>query len=387
MEKALNPENFLSLYEQTMLQDLDGRYLSFLELQKVLENLEKDFELQEIGRSFLGIPIQSLRVGEGSIRILAWSQMHGNETTTTRGILDLVHMFQQKKRDPLVAEILQNCTLLLIPMLNPDGAARYIRENANKVDLNRDAQELREPESRVLRECFERFEPDYCLNLHDQRSIFSAGNKPAPASMSFLAPSMDRERSINLVRKKAMQVIAGINRRLQTVIPGQVGRFDDAFNLNCTGDTFQRLGVPTILFEAGHFQDDYNRQESRRIFSFSAFVALHEIATGKTEQNSLSQYQEIPENKKCFFDIILRRADTGSGLHDVGIQFKEILRGTKVEFEPEVRAIEEHLEHFGHQEIDCSGKQVRLISEQVLNENDIVPMILLNNKKLSIKTH
>jgi hypothetical protein len=39
-------------------------------------------------------------------------------------------------------------------------------------------------------------------------------------------------------------------------IPGQVSRFDDGFNINCIGDKFQSH-VPTILFEAGHFQDDY----------------------------------------------------------------------------------------------------------------------------------
>jgi murein tripeptide amidase MpaA len=36
-------------------------------------------------------------------------------------------------------------------MLNPDGAKTYTRENANKVDLNRDSQDLTQPESKILR--------------------------------------------------------------------------------------------------------------------------------------------------------------------------------------------------------------------------------------------
>jgi murein tripeptide amidase MpaA len=36
-------------------------------------------------------------------------------------------------------KILDAFTFYCIPMLNPDGAA-YTRENANKVDLNRDSQ-------------------------------------------------------------------------------------------------------------------------------------------------------------------------------------------------------------------------------------------------------
>jgi hypothetical protein len=56
---------------------------------------------------------------------------------------------------------------------------------------------------------------------------------------------------------KAIDLIANINTVLQRYIPGQIGRFDDSFNLNCIGDTFQAMGVPTLLFEAGHFEGDY----------------------------------------------------------------------------------------------------------------------------------
>jgi murein tripeptide amidase MpaA len=44
-------------------------------------------------------------------------------------------------------------------MLNPDGASLYTRENANKVDLNRDSQDLTQPESKILRETMQPFVP------------------------------------------------------------------------------------------------------------------------------------------------------------------------------------------------------------------------------------
>jgi murein tripeptide amidase MpaA len=44
-------------------------------------------------------------------------------------------------------------------MLNPDGADMYTRLNANEVDLNRDSQNLTQPESKVLREIFDLFQP------------------------------------------------------------------------------------------------------------------------------------------------------------------------------------------------------------------------------------
>jgi murein tripeptide amidase MpaA len=67
-------------------------------------------------------------------------------------------------------------------MLNPDGADMYTRLNANEVDLNRDSQNLTQPESKVLREIFDLFQPHYCFNLHDQRTIL----RPVkPATVSF----------------------------------------------------------------------------------------------------------------------------------------------------------------------------------------------------------
>ena len=47
-----------------------------------------------------------------------------------------------------------------------------------------------------------------------------------------------------------------INNNLQLSIPDQVGRFDDSFNPNCTGDQYSLLGTPTILIESGFYPED-----------------------------------------------------------------------------------------------------------------------------------
>ena len=41
--------------------------------------------------------------------------------------------------DEPVKRILSALTLYVVPMLNPDGAERYQRRNAQNIDLNRDA--------------------------------------------------------------------------------------------------------------------------------------------------------------------------------------------------------------------------------------------------------
>ena len=115
--------------------------------------------------------------------------MHGNESTTTKAIFDLFNYFELADSKAL----LEACTLLIIPILNPDGAEAYTRFNKNQVDLNRDAQALTQSESKILRTSFESFKPHFCFNMHGQRTIFSAGNTSNSAVLSFLSPSENIE--------------------------------------------------------------------------------------------------------------------------------------------------------------------------------------------------
>ena len=234
---------------------------------KNIEDLIFKYHYQVIGKSVLGKPIYQLVLGSGKTKIFMWSQMHGNEGTTTKALFDFINFLHSDSTESRV--LLSSFTFCLLPMVNPDGAEAYTRENANGIDLNRDAQNLTQPESIVLRQVFDRFQPHYAYNLHDQRTIFGVGSTGKPATLSFLAPSYNEEREINENRQKAINLIAGINDELQKYIPGQVGRFDDSFNINCIGDTFQFLGVPTILFEAGHYPNDYDREITRKYIFFS----------------------------------------------------------------------------------------------------------------------
>jgi hypothetical protein len=375
---------FLENYSSFRAAHVSGRFLSYPELLPELQKLRTEFPVKEIGRSFLNVPVETIQLGNGPVKILGWSQMHGNETTTTKGIIDLLYFFSYFKNDKEVKEMLNRFTFLIIPMLNPDGAARYTRENVNKIDLNRDAQDIKEPESRILRACFEDFKPDYCFNLHDQRTIFGVGSKPA--TLSFLAPSMDSDCAVTETRKKAMKIIVAMNAALQEQIPGQVGRFDDSFNINCTGDYFQATETPTILFECGHFPGDYQREETRKLFAYSVLMAIENIVSGDFQQKSVEAYFAIPENEKNFYDIILRNAMVKGKKVDIALQYKEVMKSGEINFIPEVQKISPNIPSRGHREIECLDQMVENMDERELSENDIVEVILLNKEKLSIKS-
>ena len=116
----------------------------------------------------------------------------------------------------------------------------------DKVDLNRDAIHLSQPESKVLCALFEGVNPDYALNLHGQRTIYGAGSIGEAATLSFLAPSADLERSVTPARAKAMTAIAAIHHALKEELPKGIGRYDDQFNPNCVGDSFTQAGTSIL---------------------------------------------------------------------------------------------------------------------------------------------
>lgn len=385
MEKSRFIIDLFNDYNSFKNKELFGRHICLSDIEILLHDLGEEFTLKEIGASVLGKPIYSIQFGSGPIKVMAWSQMHGNEATTTKAVFDLLKYIGMYKDKAFVREILHNCSLCILPMLNPDGAEAYTRVNANKIDLNRDAQNLSEPESKVLKQVFEKFKPDFCLNLHDQRTIFSAGNKPNPAVLSFLTPSMDKDRQIYPSRVKSMQLIAKIAEDLSELLPSRIGRYDDAFNINCTGDTFQSTQTPTILFEAGHFPNDYEREETRKYVFLALISVLKSISDASFENIDYRKYQEIPENEKLFNDIILREANTENGIVDIAIQYKEQLTDGKLIFVPEIEKIAYKIEKFAHKEVHCEKKKVAINNKSKLIENVIVNKIILNGVELALK--
>jgi len=374
----------LNNYAAIKEEALEGRYINATHISKPLKKAASKFEVKVLGESSLGESIHLIKVGSGKLKILMWSQMHGNESTTTKAVFDMLNAFSDHSNDSVIENILSNCTLYIVPMLNPDGAKAYTRVNAKEIDLNRDAKNLTQAESIVLRKVFDEFKPDFCFNLHDQRTIFSAGSNEAPATLSFLTPSEDVERSITRSREESMRVIGAIYKDLSKLIPGRIGRYDDGYNANCTGDTFQSMGVPTILFEAGHSKDDYARDKTREYVFYALFSGLNAIATQGYKKIDISFYLNIPENEKLFYDIILRKAEIGGNIVDVAIQFKEILKDSEVVFSPIVEIISPKLAFFAHKEIQCDFNSVTLIDHKLLTENVVVDKILLKNEVLLI---
>lgn len=338
--------DYIELHKQYKQNSLFGRYITLKDIESILDKLSVEI----IGTSVLGKPIYKYNVGSGKIKIFMWSQMHGNESTTTKALFDFFNVIHLD--DEIGTELLRHFTFCFLPMVNPDGAELYTRENANKVDLNRDSVDLSQPESQLLRQTFDDFKPDFCFNLHDQRTIFGAGTGGNVATVSFLAPSFNDNRDVNEVRSKAMNVIVAMNDELQKHIPNQVGRFDDSFNLNCIGDQFTSLNVPTILFEAGHYQEDYYREFTRKMIFIALISGLQHIYENDIVNNKNAFYLQIPQNNIVFYDFIYKNVkinyDNKEIITNFAAQYKEELIDGKIHFNAYIAEIGDLKGKFGH---------------------------------------
>jgi len=363
--------DFEKLFSKFKEVNLFGRYITLEDIEPLLMKFSSGDNLKIIGHSVLGKPIYKYEFGSGKTRILLWSQMHGNESTTTKALFDFINLLNGNSE--FAKKLLNTFTFCCLPMVNPDGASFYTRENANKIDLNRDSQSLSQPESKLLRETFEIFKPHFCYNLHDQRTIFGVGNGvDKPATVSFLAPSYNDERDINVARQKAIEVIVEMNRVLQMYIPNQLGRFDDSFNINCVGDTFQSLNVPTILIEAGHFHNDYIREFSRKYVFIALIVGFKYIYENDIVSNKIEEYLNISHNKICFYDFIYKNIkinyDNNKLITNFAIQYKEELIDNHLYFNAYIAYIGDLKGFSGHFEYDA---------EEALyeDENENIPKI------------
>lgn len=351
---------------------LQGRYITLTHIHPILEDYKTIFDIQILGSSEKGKDISLVTIGKGHIKIFIWSQMHGNETTTTKALFDFLK-FMTIKSD-LQQHILDFCTIKIIPMLNPDGAAAYTRENAKGIDLNRDALLQTQVESRLLRKVFEDFYPDVCLNMHDQRTIYGVANINMPATVSFLAPSADEEKTISKSRKEAMSLIVAMRNELNKHIPNQIGRYDDSFNANCVGDYFQSKEVVTILFEAGHFPGDYQREKTRNFIFISLIALFKRLCDEKRSNTHYSDYFLIPENRANYRDIHIKNAklDTVEQPVSIFIQFEEKLDTNKIQFIPIISAIGEDKNLIGHRKINAKQQKVYLKNGKPLVEGQQV---------------
>jgi hypothetical protein len=292
------------------------------------------FTLEPVGTSVEGRTIHHLSFGRGPRRVLLWSQMHGDEPTATRALFDVIAYVHMNREQPHVAQMLRTLSIHLVPMLNPDGAARFQRRNAQGIDINRDALMLQTPEGRILKALRDQLQPDLGFNLHNQGWRTSVGTTGKPASISLLAVAFDEARSDNPGRIRAKKAAGIIRDAVETLAPGHVAKYDDAFEPRAFGDNITKWGTPVVLIETGAYPGDQPDTPLVRL-NFTALVtALDALASGRLETATTDRYESLPYNDSAVLYQIVRRATIvlGNGVEpfvaDIGISGNRVVRET-----------------------------------------------------------
>ncbi len=261
-------------------------------------------EIQVVGQSAGGRDIFSVKAGRGKQKVLLWSQMHGNEPSSTLALLAVLEFLCHSKHK-IAAGILDKLTLLAIPMLNPDGAQRRERRNAMGIDLNRDARLTVAPESKVLKTLASNFMPDWAFNMHDQEIYYGTDFSPWPTSLALLASSPAPGSKGTQRLQETKSVIGNIASQLGMEI--HLAKYSDVYMPAAFGDYFASQGIHTILFETGYFVKDSDRQKATFYHALAVFYALKAIAYREYSLVDARFYDNLPFNKKHkFYDIILR---------------------------------------------------------------------------------
>ncbi len=309
MEKTVTIKQVFDSYDNWLVSGFTSRTFSpeFFHslIDKIILPKNNLFEINEIGKSFEGRQIRLIKIGTGKIKILLWSQMHGDESTATMAIADIFNYFNTLSDKDEVKDLLSKVTLLFLPMLNPDGAVRNQRRTAQYIDLNRDAVALVTPEARLLKEIQNKYQPDFGFNLHDQELSTVSGTKEISA-IAFLAPAMDDEKSDNEVRVRAKKLAAFLTERMMEIIPGKITRYDDGYEPRAFGDSIQTWGTSTVLIESGHTIGDPEKFFIRKLNSVGLLSAFYAIASGEFQYSNIATYEKLPGNSERAYDLIIR---------------------------------------------------------------------------------
>jgi len=359
-------QNILGQYSEFKESNITDRFIKHPQVLRLIEALPSVFSSAIAGYSKEGRSIHLIHIGSGPEKIMLWSQMHGDEATGTMAMFDLLNYIGNQVDPGFIEELLSRCTLYFVPMLNPDGAERFSRRNAQQIDINRDYNQRNSPEARILIDLQERIKPDFGFNLHDQSTLWSVTGSRKPATLSFLAPAYNAVLDTDETRRKAMQVIASIYAQLDGHLPGQIGLFDDAHEPRAFGDNFQARGTSTILIEAGGLVGDIEKQEIRKYYFLSLLEGLSVIASGDYAGQSTTAYFSIPPNTKEIFHILIKDTAFQDMQVSIGLNYTEILGEQGLEYDYLVEDIGDLSVWSAYE--TYTGAKLRVSGDLVFNE-------------------
>ncbi|MBM7661782.1 murein tripeptide amidase MpaA [Bacillus mesophilus] len=300
---------------QTSILHTHEELVDFLKTQ---DAKQEALELEVIGESVKGRDIYLAKYisNPENPTILFLTQQHGNEQLATEGALEFIKHLGANK----VKGVLENVNILVVPMLNPDGAMgdvnfsleNYIadgdrhltRYNANEVDLNREhAKPIHEmqPEQRAFYEnVLEKYEIDYLIDLHHQGTRSAIDGELVSGSMLY---PLNEEVDPTVV-ENSKKLGSVVYHAIEAKGWGKIGKYRGGTGNNIGRNGIaSRYGIATLLFEMRGMSDhEYESyvlgQKSNGYLIQQSVLALESsvkaIADGSINDADISFWDDLP---------------------------------------------------------------------------------------------
>ncbi|HCH47511.1 MAG TPA: carboxypeptidase [Glutamicibacter sp.] len=273
-------------------------------------------ELEVIGHSAKGreLFLAKYLSDPANPTIMFLTQQHGNEQLTTEGALEVIKHLGTGR----MAKVLEDVNILVVPMLNPDGAMgdvdfplddyiasgdRHLtRYNANNVDINRDHVAKTQPEIQALHNnVLSAYDIDYMIDLHHQGTRSAVDGKLVSGSILYPTTEDVSEE----VREGSKRLGAVVYQNVDPTGWGHLGKY-----VGGTANTIARngiaaeYGISTLLFEmrgmSDHYRSDYVLGQKpngylRQQTILTLESTIKAVADGSVETMDTSFWDSLPE--------------------------------------------------------------------------------------------
>jgi hypothetical protein len=118
---------------------------------------------------------------------------------------------------------------------------------------------------------------------------------------------------VNQGRTLTRKLCAVIRDAVEPFAPGQIGRYDEDFEVRAFGDNLTLWGTPVVLIETGAFPSDTPDPFLVRMNFVAIVSALHALATGEVEKADPARYDTLPRNESKGFYILVKNATVVAG--------------------------------------------------------------------------
>lgn len=255
--------------------------------------------VEEIGESIEGRELVVATVGEGETDVFFVSEQHGNEPTGTIAIMQVLQNLAAGGGN--VAEILDELTVHILPMQNPDGGMRHQRRNANGIDPNRQhhydagSGDNPSPETQAMIDYVDALDPEWVADLHTQGGDYvdDDGNSIRASNFWPIAEGVS-EGTQNLSKQLNWAIYDEVDDQYGFA---NISQYPGGTGANIARNAYGLRGYGSILMEmTGQTGDRGERMEGMMVRHMRAEidVILEETADGTLYDRDPDNAETIP---------------------------------------------------------------------------------------------